>query len=86
MSNGSLDWLRLQDQFQQNETLRSQGRIESPSPVDSPEPLLDESDPWAIAYEPWPAPSSVSVPDATGYSLRSETSISDVADQIFGVK
>lgn len=86
MAHGDFNWARLEDQLQQNEAFRSHDRVESNRPVDSTTVLPDESDPWSVPYEPWPAPGSVSVPDATGYSLRSETSISDVADQIFGVK
>jgi len=81
-----IDWARLEDQLQQNAAFRSHDRAQSPNPMDGEELFNPESDPWAWDYKPWPAPSTISIPDATGYSLRSETSISDVADQIFGTK
>lgn len=84
MSNGTLDWSRLEDLLQSNENLRAGNRAESDRKVDGPEPEFDSSDPWAIDYKPWPAPVSLGSPNALSHRFRSETSISDVADQIFG--
>jgi len=83
---GSVDWTRLQDQLQQDAAFRTHDRIEPGGPLDGEELFNPESDPWAVPYEPWPAPSSVSIPDATGYSLWSETELGRVTDQIFGDK
>ena len=86
VGNGAIDWRRLEDQLQQNEALRSHDRAQPTGPMDGEELFNPESDPWAWDYKPWPAPKLTTIPDATGYSLRSETLINDTADQIFGVK
>lgn len=85
MSNGSLDWNRLEDLLQSNENLRAGNRAESDSKVAREEPVVDESDPWAVDYKPWPSPRSVNVPNPASDSFRSQALISSTTNQIFGV-